>query len=117
MTDDNLYHRGVQLDNLDAGDIVTVLRWAPREVVETDGLDIMTRLIEDYAYCGELLRVVAVSPPYLAVEEVVARCGHQHRAVIDARRCVLTLPNEDYIQALLSPAKSEWLRVSPDPEQ
>lgn len=90
-------NRGLHIENLSNGDILTVIRWQPREVVETDGCEMVLRTVEDLAYCGDLLRVLAVSPPYIAVEEVNR---HNHRVRIDTRRCILTRPNEDYVKAL-----------------
>jgi hypothetical protein len=109
-----MYSRGLNLEDMYPGDIFTIIRWQPREIMETDGLEITSRQIEDLSYCGDLLCALAISPPYLAVEEVVSRYGVQNRVRIDARRCIMARPSEDYIEALTTLAKSPFSRITND---
>ena len=111
----NLYARGLNLEDMYPGDIFTIIRWQSREIVETDGMDLTTRRIEDLSYCGDLLRTIAISPPYLAAEEVISRFGSQNRVRIDARRCIMARPTEDYIEAMTTmTGNSPFIRIPDD---
>ena len=91
------------LDDLKAGDFVTVLEWKPREVPVWSDHDswqqVGTRTVQDTSWKGEVLTVDAVDLPYVVVHEARSR---QPRAIaLDTRRVTLKLLSPQYVNAMV----------------
>ena len=91
------------LDDLKAGDHVTVLEWKPRDVpvfADNSWLEVGTRTAHDTSWVGDVLEVVAVDLPFVAARNRLSRLSDVIR--LDVRRLTLRKLSAAYVDAILS---------------
>lgn len=91
------------IENLKKGDRITVLNWAQEqetmEVPTPMGVMQAVKNTRDDAFMGDVLEVMGVNPPYVAVKILSGPYwGKKHR--LDTRKCKLIHINKEYVDAL-----------------
>jgi hypothetical protein len=91
--------KALEADDLETGMLITVLEWMPveRPIYSEFGMTVtgtMTHM--DHSWCGEVLKVIVVDFPYVAVKAF----GFKEPIKLDLRRCRLGRISEDYAKAM-----------------
>jgi len=95
-------------DDFEVGMIVTVLRGCPLNDIGLAGLLGMGEVITetktqsyDNSYKGDLLKVKAVSLPYLCLERISKYKHNCNTISLDTRRWIFTKLSQDYIDEMM----------------
>lgn len=99
----------MNIENLKKGDWITVLSWEETSVQAFDPdtyLPVATEVKRrDNSYVGDLLEIVAIDPPFLAVIVDTYRDWDDFGPVtLDLRRCKVQKCSEEFVKALKTKA-------------